>query len=135
MFHANQVVKYLEAYAKHLESIPKTEENAGNLSWEILQVREQIRVLSATVSTQDLRNSGGEHVGYAREWMQRKAMNGSDVTWGSHPHLEFRGGPPTVHDIEELAVACGAAAINDYRSGRVYKIAAAEKPATIEASA
>ena len=43
---------------------------------------------------------GGDWLGSARSWLQRKKHNGSRVTWGSADVLEP---PMTVHDVEELA--------------------------------
>lgn len=45
---------------------------------------------------------GGHHLGYVREYIQRKCVNGERVTWGSHDVLQFRN-QMTVHEMEYLA--------------------------------
>jgi len=45
---------------------------------------------------------GGGHLGAVRRWMQRKALNGSEVTWGSDEVLRF-GTTITPRVMEALA--------------------------------
>jgi hypothetical protein len=44
--------------------------------------------------------AGGEWIGSARAWMQRKKINGSRVTWGSDEALEP---PMLVREVEDMA--------------------------------
>lgn len=44
-----------------------------------------------------------EALGIVRRWIQRNALNGSDVTWGSNDALRFNRSL-TVKDLEELAL-------------------------------
>lgn len=41
------------------------------------------------VETSGFKVHGGRHLGVVRSWMQRKALNGSEVTWSSQDHLKF----------------------------------------------
>lgn len=54
----------------------------------------------------------GKWLAAAREWIQSRCVNGSDVTWGSgdvlRPNLR-------VNDVEEIARHAAAAAINQYK--------------------
>lgn len=43
----------------------------------------------------------GAHLGTVREFIQRHAINGSDVRWGSDEVLRFTG--VTVGELEQLA--------------------------------
>ena len=55
-----------------------------------------------------LRKTGGSWLGSAREWMQRKFLNGESVTWGSSDELK----PPSkVLDIEEIALFSAVASL------------------------
>ena len=58
-----------------------------------------------------LREKGGEWLGSARTWMQRKAMNGDTVTWGSEDYLKLK--PLTVVEIESFAATIAAAALRE----------------------
>lgn len=71
-----------------------------------------------------LRKHGGDWLGCAREWIQRAAINGEVVTWGSQQHLQLRG--VTVLDIENLAANSAAAAISEYAKGH-YLLRAVNK--------
>lgn len=61
----------------------------------------------------ELEKTGGKWLAAARNWLQCHRINGSSVIWGSgevlRPHF-------TVKDIEELAAAVAAAAINEERA-------------------
>ena len=79
-------------------------------------VQDQIELLiKPVIPTNLLHNEGGDWIGAARNWMQSKARNGSDVIWGSHQQLHT--GPITVSMIEDLAARVAAAAINEFRGG------------------
>lgn len=56
---------------------------------------------------------GGRWLGCAREWMQRKFINGEHVTWGSYDRLKAKG-ELTVNDIEHLASLIAAEAVRDF---------------------
>lgn len=60
-----------------------------------------------------LRKVGGDWLGCAREWIQRKTMNGEHVTWGSNDILKIRS-YLTVQDIELFAAEIAASAINEH---------------------
>lgn len=78
------------------------------------EMREKRKLdLSTSVNfVQLLREKGGDWLGRAREWIQCKAMNGEQVTWGSQDYLKLK--PLTVQDIELLASEIAAAAINEH---------------------
>lgn len=59
-----------------------------------------------------LRKTGGNWLGRAREWIQRKAFNGEHVTWGSSDVLKLKH--LTVQDIELFAAEIAADAINEH---------------------
>lgn len=54
----------------------------------------------------DLLKQGGEFMGEAHSWLQRKKRNGSTVTWGSREELQP---PMTVDEVEEVAAYAAAA--------------------------
>lgn len=58
---------------------------------------------------QELLRQGGEFMGEAHSWLQRKKLNGSTVTWGSQDVLQP---PMTVSDVEEVAAYAAAAERN-----------------------
>jgi len=62
------------------------------------------------IHASDLKRKGGTWLGAAREWMQRKKLNGSSVTWNSDDELRPT---MTVRDVEDLAAHVAAALIND----------------------
>jgi hypothetical protein len=65
-----------------------------------------------TVVPCELKRRGGKWLGEAREWIQMRCLNGSDVTWGSQDQLQ----PPlTVEKMEDFAAHVAAAAINEDR--------------------
>lgn len=58
-----------------------------------------------------LQERGGAYLGHARSWVQRKFVNGENVTWGSQDILH--GNPIRVSDIEEIAVIAATAALEE----------------------
>jgi len=57
-----------------------------------------------------LARHGGEYLGAARNFIQRKCQNGDRVTWGSHEdRVTF-----TVAQVEEMAVDIAVAALREY---------------------
>lgn len=64
---------------------------------------DRVRVMPYT-----LMEKGGEWLGAARSWLQRKKRNGESVTWSSHDVLEP---PMTVLDVEEVAAEAASAAM------------------------
>lgn len=56
---------------------------------------------------------GGEWLGVAHNWIQRKCSNGERVTWGSQDWLTLPS--MTVWDMEHLAATIAAAAIAEAR--------------------
>ena len=62
------------------------------------------------IHASDLKRKGGNWLGAAREWMQWKKINGSDVTWNSDDELRPT---MTVRDVEDLAAHVAAAVMND----------------------
>lgn len=63
------------------------------------------------VNPYDLMRRGGSWLAQARDYLQRRAMGGDSLTWGSEQ--EVRG--LTVRDIETMASEIAAIAINDDR--------------------
>jgi hypothetical protein len=54
----------------------------------------------------------GKHLGVVRSWMQHKAKNGSDVTWGSNEPLQILGSlTPDV--MEHLAQDIADASVSE----------------------
>lgn len=98
------LVKLLTA---HRETLDKTQ------VFQIARVDEQLALLQNSLHAEHLRQYGGEHYGVVRNWIQCKATNGSDVTWGSQDVL--RGVTFTVRVLEDLACKIAAAAINDFK--------------------
>lgn len=72
------------------------------------------KVSNALVNPYDLMRAGGRWLATAREYLQRRAMRGEDLTWGSDE--EVRG--LTVRDIELMAAEIATSAINDDRKYR-----------------
>lgn len=58
------------------------------------------------IHADEILRKGGEFLGAARAWIQRKKLNGSRVTWGSNETLEP---PVTVAEIEIVAAYAAAA--------------------------
>lgn len=54
-----------------------------------------------SASSNDGTVKSGTHLALVRSFIQQHAINGSDVTWGSHDVLRFTG--ITVSDLEHLA--------------------------------
>ena len=78
------------------------------------RIKEQISMLEASVQPRPLlQNEGGEWLGTIREWIQREALNGESVIWGSHEYLKLQ--PQSVSDMENLAARIAAAAINEFK--------------------
>ena len=81
------------------------------------RAKEALEDLDKSVSSLELYNNiGGNWLGTAREWIQCKFKNGSDVTWGSQDMLKGRS--LVVQDIELLAANIAASAINEYKGLR-----------------
>lgn len=59
-----------------------------------------------------LMKEGGEWLGVARNWIQRKFKNGERVMWGSTDRLDGVG--LCVRDIEQLASYISESAINEF---------------------
>jgi hypothetical protein len=57
------------------------------------------------ISSFELLRRGGEWLGAARAWLQRRKHNGSDVTWGSDEELRPS---MTAREVEELAAEVAA---------------------------
>ena len=66
------------------------------------------------VDALELYRKGGDWLGRARSYLQRKAKGGEYLTWGSDEPVEWL----TVRDIELMAAEIAAAAINDDRKYR-----------------
>jgi hypothetical protein len=74
---------------------------------------DQETTMNAKVNAQDLlMKTGGEWLAIIREWIQRKAINGEHVTWGSSEWLRFNS--VSMADMENLASRIAASAINEY---------------------
>ena len=96
---------------KHIQSLDKT---TAEGIWDARRATEALENLSAYSNPFSIMEKGGEWLGTAREWIQCKFNNGSDVTWGSQDVLTGR--TITVYDIEQLAARVAAAAINEYKN-------------------
>lgn len=57
------------------------------------------------------RGWGGPHLAVVRSWIQRKAINGETVTWGSNEFLKLRS--VTAHDMDNLAQDIAEAVIKE----------------------
>lgn len=69
---------------------------------------------SKTVSPFELQKAGGSWLAAARSMLQRRAIHGDRLTWGSADEVKGL----CVLDIEEMAAQIAAAAINDDRKYR-----------------
>lgn len=76
----------------------------GTLSVRTCAAARDDRTETTRLTPRELLNRGGEWLGAARSWIQCRARNGSEVTWGSNETLQMQ---VTVADIEHLA-ACVA---------------------------
>ena len=56
---------------------------------------------------------GGAHLGVVRNWIQRKAWNGENVTWGSLEYLRLHD--LTVSDLEHLAQDIRDAVLEEFK--------------------
>lgn len=104
---AKAVIKELKAQ----ESVsPKTVDSM----WDASRLREAIEELQKlrAATERDLADTGGEHLGIMRDFIQRKCLDGERVTWGSHDFVHFRGGV-TVSDLEHLACRIAAGVLRD----------------------
>lgn len=104
------IVKALKAQYALLTAPGTTPEQI----WEAHLLKGQIEFLDtpAPLPITMLTQIGGTWLGSLREWLQCKAINGSDVTWGSHQPLRFSS-PLTVYDFEYLAARTAAQAIQE----------------------
>lgn len=76
-----------------------------------------------------LLNLGGEWLGSIRSWIQTRAFNGEQVTWGSEEFLRLK--TLTVRDMEYCAASIASATLSEYsyqictenevRALRIYK--------------
>ena len=77
------------------------------------RIIEQISLLENGKNAHDMRQiEGGQRLGHVRGWMQRKAINGESVTWGSNDFLNLKS--LSVADFESLAAVIAANAINEF---------------------
>jgi hypothetical protein len=81
--------------------------------WRAHLAREEIDRLNTPTPK---RLNGGSHLAVVRDWMQRRAMGGEDLVWGSQDNVELIG--ETVSTMEQLAERIAVAAISDYRGGK-----------------
>lgn len=81
--------------------------------WEDLVARSG-HDLNTVVQFTKLLREGGTWLGAARSWIQRHALNGDSVVWGSDSFLKLR--PITVSDVEMLAAEIAASTINEMNS-------------------
>ena len=95
------------------EYIKQHENDDMDRSWNAILMKREIEKLSIIkASGYLLMNEGGNWLGTARNWIQRKFKNGETVMWGSHDWLE--GGHFCVRDIETLAADIAASTINEF---------------------
>lgn len=75
---------------------------------------EQIALLTNRQTFGKVLSTGGTWLASARDWIQRYAINGDQVTWGSHEELRL-GVPLTVRVVEELAAQIATATVNEFK--------------------
>lgn len=61
---------------------------------------------------------GGEWLGAARDYIQREALNGDSISWGSDEVVKKQF---TMREIEEFAAIVAAAALNEKMGVRSRK--------------
>jgi hypothetical protein len=98
------LVAFLDAEIKKLEG-DKTDVS----HFKRMALLEQKSALELRPNVHMLEHRGGAWLAKAREWVQLKYTNGSDVHWGTNEVLE--GGTVTVADIEDFAARIAEAAI------------------------
>lgn len=102
------IVKLLTA---HKETIDKTE------IFQLRRIDEQIALMQEAQNPLRCRQTGGEHYGAVRNWIQCKAVNGESVTWGSQDEVRLQH-RLTVSLLEDLACTIASAAINEFKGLR-----------------
>lgn len=109
----NLMVSLIDAEIKRLQN-GEAEGDLGTRLWRVRRLEEERKGLVAPAEAPLvlLNKTGGQWLGAVREWMKQKAINGSDVTWGSNEHLRFSS-PPTVWDMEYLAACIASATLRD----------------------
>lgn len=110
------LIKAIDLATENLKIKLKTEEgdNRLDLMWDIRKYEDLKVYLEklAVINSQDLlMKGGGKWLGNVRNWMQRKAHNGENVTWGSNEYLKLK--ELTVSDMEQLATQIAASAIKE----------------------
>jgi hypothetical protein len=82
-----------------------------DLAEEALRLRADLAAPEASPPRcYDLAREGGNWLGDARSWVQRKKHNGERVTWGSGDVLHP---PMTIREVEEVASEAAAGALRD----------------------
>lgn len=102
------ILDALDAYENQCKA-----QGAPSSLWRAHLAREEIDRLNTPTPR---RLNGGQHLAVIRDWMQRRAMGGENLVWGSQDNVELIG--ETVASIESLAERIAVAAISDYRGGK-----------------
>lgn len=97
----------IKLLTEHRDTIDRTE------IFEIARIDEQLSLLQNGTSAMALYQTGGEHYGAVRNWIQRKAVNGERVTWGSNDEVRLSY-KLTVCLLEDLSCTIAAASINGF---------------------
>jgi hypothetical protein len=72
--------------------------------------------------------SGGDYLGVARSFLQRRAIGGDRITWGTSDLVTGL----TARDIEDMALEIAAAAILQDRAERLRPTGQKEKPESVD---
>lgn len=94
------------------ESLPPT-------SWNVyygVKLTEQIELLTTVPHYSALWQEGGPWLAEVREWIKERAINGSDVAWGTQEQLRFPS--LSVKDLEELAARIATATLLGFLNKR-----------------
>lgn len=82
---------------------------------KMMKDKRAIDLKNLKVTPQDpcLNYGGGEWLGWVRDYIKCKCVNGEDVTWGSEDHLKFRN-QMTVREFEHIAATIASKAVNQF---------------------
>lgn len=103
------IMRALDAYEASLNA----NTSSLNTLLEGRRIKRQRDQLHQLWEPQEFLQRGGAPLGTVRNWMQRNAYNGEDVTWGSHTDvLRLKTMTPAV--LEALAADIAAATLNEF---------------------
>lgn len=103
-----------------------------NRMWEERMMNNAIEKVTKVIPSIDLlRKEGGSWLGCVRSWIQRKAINGEEVRWGSQDYLNMRSGI-TVWDMEVLAADIAEKALTEFKNSAEFKKVVKAAQSTLE---